>query len=168
VVPSQAAQTCEYVIVETSRKVLLIVVGLLVVLSISWAVYPRVYGHYNPTPSWPGLPDNWGPSNAQLSFLVATLLAVLGFFQLGFERWFRRGTSRFLFWVFLLLGLVLALDYWTFALAIRFWTFTMNMLSGQARQAYEISRMLAPYFLKAVIAVGVLNIGLAFFRKRSF
>ncbi len=135
-------------------------------LSISWAVYPRVYDHYHPTPPWPGELGNWFPSNAQLSFLVAALLAVLGFVQLGFQRLFKRDTSRFLFWVFLLFGLGLALDNWTFALATRFWTLTTQ--SEQAHGAYEVSRKLAPYFLKSTAAVGVLNMGLALLRKRTF
>jgi hypothetical protein len=139
------------------RATLWTVVGLIVLLSITWGVYPRVYDHFHPTPPWPGELDTWFPSNAQSSFLVAVLLAVLGLFQLRLQRWFRRETSRFLFWVFLVLSLGLALDYWTFALAIRFWTLTMKMQSGQARQAYEISNKLAPYFLRSTVAIAVLN-----------
>jgi hypothetical protein len=115
-----------------------------------------------------GEPDNRFSSNAQLSFLVATLLAVLGFVQLCFKRWFKRDTSRFLFWVFLLFGIGLALDHWAFALATRFWTLTMQRQSEQAHRAYEVSRKLAPYFLKSTTAVGVLNMGLALLRKRAW
>ena len=160
--------------VETSAKataleqvMLWIVVGLFVVLSISWAVSPRVYERNHPTPQWPGEIDSFGPSNAELSLLVATLLTVLGFLQLGFRRWFQRETSSLLFWVFLLLGVGLALDHWTFALATRFWTITVQMQSDQARRAYEMSIKLASYFLSSTVAVGVLNIGLALLRRRG-
>jgi hypothetical protein len=144
-----------------------IVVGLFLALSISWAVYPRLYDHYHPTPPWPGEPESFGPSNAQLSFSLAILLAVLGFLQLGILRWLQRDTSRFLSRVFLLLGLGLALDYWTFAIATRFWTLTIEMQSDQAHRAYEMSRMLARYFLKPIIAIGLLNIGISVLRKRG-
>ncbi len=135
-------------------------------LSMSWAIYQRVFNYYHPTPPWPGESYSWFTSNAQSSFSVAIQFAVLGIFQLGFQRWFQRGTSRFLFWVFLLLGLGLALDLWTFALATRFWTINMQMQSEEAHRAYEMSRKLAPYFLMSTAVVGVLNMGLALLRKR--
>lgn len=150
------------------QATLWVIVGLFVVLGISWVVYQRVYLHYHPTTAWPG--EGYGfvlPSNAQLSFAFGTLLAVLGFFQLRFQRWFQRETFRFLFWAFLLFSLGFALDCWTFALATRFWTLTWNMQSDQARRAYEMSRQLAPYFLKSTVAIGVLNMGLALLRKRT-
>jgi hypothetical protein len=149
------------------RATLWTVVGLFVLLSITWGVYPRVYDHFHPTPPWPGELDNWFPSNAQLTFLVAVLLAGLGCLQIGFRRWFQRDTSRFLFWVFLLLGLGLACDYWTFAIATRFWTVTIQMQSDLAQHAYEMSRMLGGYFLKPIIGIGLLNIGVGLLRKRS-
>jgi hypothetical protein len=105
--------------------------------------------------------------DSHTAFLLAVLLAVLGFLQIGFRRWFQRDTSRFLFWVFLLLGLGLAFDYWTLALATRFFSLTDKMQSDQAHRAYEISRMLAGYFLKPIVAIGLLNIGLALLHKRS-
>jgi len=133
----------------------------------SWAVYPRVYDHYHPTRPWPGEAESFGPSNAHLSFFVAILLAVLGFLQVGFRQRFQRDASRFLFWVFLLLGLCWAVDYWTFALSTRFWTVGIQEQSDQAHRAYEMSSMLAGYFLKPIVAIGLLNIGLARFRKRG-
>jgi Sec-independent protein secretion pathway component TatC len=99
--------------------------------------------------------------------MLAILLAVLGFLQIGFRRWIKGETSRFLFWMFLLLCLGLAFDYWTFAIATRFWTLTIQMQSDQVHRAYEISRMLAGYFLKLIVALGLLNIGLALLRQRS-
>jgi len=150
------------------QATLWIIVGLFVVLGVSWVVCERVYLHYHPTPAWPGEGYVFAlPSNAQLSFLLGTLLAVLGFFQLGFQRWFQRETFSFLFWAFLLFGLCLALDCWTFALATRFWTLTWKMQSDQARRGYEMSRQVAPYFLMSMATVGVLNMGLALLRKRS-
>jgi hypothetical protein len=71
--------------------------------------------------------------------------------------------------VFLLLCLRLAFDNWTFALATRFWTLTtkMQMQSDQARRAYEMSKVVVRYFLKSIVAIGLLNIGLALLRKRG-
>jgi glucan phosphoethanolaminetransferase (alkaline phosphatase superfamily) len=152
---------------KLEQAALWIVVGLFLALSMSWAVYPRVYDHYHPTPPWPGQLDHWFPSNAQLSFLVAALLAVLGFLQIGFRRRLQRDTSRFLFWVFLLLSLGWAVDCWTFSLSIRFWTVNMGMQSNLSHRAYEMSSMLAGYFSRPIVAIGLLNIGLAWFRKRS-
>jgi hypothetical protein len=152
---------------KLEQAALWILVGLFLALSMSWSVYPRVYDHYHPTPPWPGELESFGPSNAQLSFLFAVLLAVLGFLQIGFRRQLQRDTSRFLFWVFLLLGLGWAFDYWTFALSTRFWTVELQKQSDQAHRAYEMSSMLAGYFLKPIVAIGLLNIGLAWFRKRS-
>jgi hypothetical protein len=102
-----------------------------------------------------------------LSFLVAALLAVLGFLQIRLRRRLQRDTSRFLFWVFLLLSVGWAFDYWTFALSTCFWTVEIGKQSGQAHRAYEMSSMLAGYFLKPIVAIGLLNIGLARFRKRG-
>jgi hypothetical protein len=147
------------------QAILWVVVGLFLALGISWAVYPRIYDRYHSTLPWPGERESFGPSNTQLSFLFAILLAVLGFLQIRLRRLFQRDTSRFLFWVFLLLGLGLAFDLWIFALATRFWTLTIKMQSDQAHRAYEMSRTLAGYFLKLIVAAGLLNIGLAAFRK---
>jgi hypothetical protein len=150
------------------QATLWVVVGLLLALSISWAVYPRVYDHYHPGLLWhPEPAEPSGGSNTQTSFSLAILLAVLGFLQIGFQRWFRRDTSRFLFWVFLVLGLGFAFDYWTFALSTRFWTLTMQLQSDEARRAYETSNKLAPYLFRSMVAIAVLNMGLALFRKRS-
>jgi hypothetical protein len=149
------------------QAALWIVVGLFLALSMSWAVYPRVYDHYHPTPPWPGELEIFGPSYAQLSFLPAILLAVLGFLQIGFRRRLQRDTSRFLFWVFLLLGLGWAFDYWTFALSTRFRTVEIEKQSDQAHRAYEMSSTLAGYFLEPIVAIGLLNFGLAWFRKRG-
>jgi hypothetical protein len=152
---------------KLEQAALWIVVGLFLALSMSWAVYPRVYDHYHPTPPWPGEAESFGPSNAQLCFFVAILLAVFGFLQVGFRQRFQRDTSRFLFWVFLVLSVGWAFDYWTFALSTRFWTVELQKQSNQAHRAYEMSSMLAGYFLKPIAAIGLLNIGLAWFRKRG-
>jgi hypothetical protein len=53
---------------KLEQAALWILVGLFLALSMSWAVYPRVYDYYHPTPPWPGQPDNWFPSNAQVVF----------------------------------------------------------------------------------------------------
>jgi hypothetical protein len=149
------------------RSTLWIVIGLFLALSISWAVYPRVYDHYHPRHPWPGEPEYFGPSNAQLCFFVAILLAFLGFLQIGFRRRLQRDTTRFLFWVFLLLSLGWAINCWTFSLSIRFWTVGIQKQSDQAHRAYEMSSMLAGYFLRPIVSIGLLNIGLAWFRKRG-
>ena len=146
---------------------MVIVVELFLALSISWGVYERVYDNYHPTAPWPGEPESFRILNLELSFLLAILIAVLGFLQIGFLRWVQRDTSRFLLCVFLLLALGLAFDYLTFALTTRFGTLAVRMQSDQVHRVYEMSSVLGGYFLKPIVAIGLLNIGLALFRKGS-
>jgi hypothetical protein len=149
------------------RARLWIVVGFFLVLGLVWIVYPRVYQHYHPIPSWPGDVEDSQISHSKLCFFLVALVAALGILQLRFRRWFQRDASRFLFRVFLLFGLAMAFDFWTFSVATRFWTLTVQMQSDQARRVYETSGLLARYCLKCTVATGLLNVGFAMFRKRT-
>ena len=54
---------------KLEKATLWIVVGLFLALSTSWAVYPRVYDHYHPTPPWPGELKALVPQTRQVVFL---------------------------------------------------------------------------------------------------
>ena len=153
---------------RVEQILLWIVIGLFLVLSIAWNVYPRIYYRYHPAPPpWPGQPESFGISNAALCFWFGCFLALLGFLQIRLSCRSHRGSSEVLFWLFLLFGFGAAVGAWIFAVANHFWTLTDKMLLLHQHRAMKIGETFATYGLRSALGAGLLNLGISAFRRRN-
>jgi uncharacterized membrane protein YidH (DUF202 family) len=154
---------------DLEEVALWIVIGLCLALGVAWETYPRIYIHYHPVLPWPGYPGNWdsyGPSNGQLSFFFAFLVAAVGFGQLRFSRWFQRDISKSLLRTFLLAVFVMVAGLWTIALANHFWTIEHNNELRRAEPYMDAGAMLFRIGFWSALVTALSNTVYAVVRKR--
>jgi hypothetical protein len=139
-----------------------IIVGLFLALGIFWLAYPRIYLHYHPSAEWPVIPQRWraysDSSPSLVYFLLAGMTAAFGFWQIRFHRWFGRGSSQILSWLYLFFSLVFVAGSWTFDLGSHFWTISMQNEFYPPDRVLEIGRMLIKLGLYSSLPAAVLNV----------
>jgi hypothetical protein len=150
--------------------VLWIVAGLFLALGVAWTAYPKIYVHYHPGLAWPVVPQRWrdysGTSPLLVYFLLASWTAACGFWQLRFSRWFGRGSSKSLLWLYLFFSFLAVVGSWTFALGSQFWTISVQKGFYEADGVLEIGRMLVKLGLFSSLGAALLNVGYSLVRGR--
>jgi len=146
------------------KAVLWVVAAMFLALSLTWSAYPKIYEHYHPPKSSPGIGwdpsriDNWGPSQAQIAFTHGFLLWGLGFVQVSSRRWFKRESSTILFWLFILFATGVAAGGWVFSIACRFWTISTSLEFRRAESVIPAARIIWRYSFAGAMLLGFLNI----------
>jgi len=143
-------------------------IALFLALGIAYVAYPAYYYQHHPRPMIPIHPvasSVWAYPTL-VYFFFAVLTALFGFLQTRFSRWYRRESSRLLFWIFLLSTLAVIAGSWHYALAIRFWTLATKDELLAAIPEMQKGGPLLLWSFRLSFAAAVLNVGYALLHKR--